>query len=185
MEALGTLKQVEAEKQKQIDEDKNKELKNKYTNEALNAERRKNQEEREYRKYIMEETNEDESSIVNYLEILDSFISKPQADDCLVNLVPVFAPWSSLTKFKYKVKIQPGSGKKGKCINDTLNYFANRKMDPSHTDTDLDWENERDILKGTKPNDLMGVFTVSKVKLMLPGGQDKAAKNAPAKRGKR
>lgn len=184
MEALGTLKQVEAEKQKHIDEDKNKEL-NKYVNEALNAERRKNQEEREYRKYIMEETNEDESSIINYLEILDSFISKPQPEDCLVNFIPVFAPWSSLTKFKYKVKIQPGSGKKGKCINDTLNYFANRKMDPSHTDTDLDWENERDILKGAKPNDLMGVFTVSKVKLMLPGGQDKAAKNAPAKRGKR
>lgn len=185
MEALGTLKQVEAEKQKQIDEEENKELKDKYVNEALNAERRKNQEEREYRKYIMEEANEDESSVVNYLEILDSFISKPQPDDCLVNLVPVFAPWSALTKFKYKVKIQPGGGKKGKCINDTLNYFANRKLDPSHTDTELDWDNEREILKGAKPNDLMGVFTVSKVKLMLPGGQDKTARKAPAKKGKR
>lgn len=185
MEALGTLKQVEAEKLKEAENLQKNDLKTKYTNDALNAERRRNQEEREYRKYVMEEANEDESSATNYLEILDSFISKPHTDDVLTNLVPIFGPWSSLSKFKYKVKIQPGSGKKGKCINDTLNYFANRKMDSTHSDADLDWENERELLKNAKPNDLVGAFTVNKVKLMLPGGQEKALKKPVGKKGKK
>ena len=83
----------------------------------LAIERRKKQKERELKKYLADdqETN-DESHITNYLEILDSFRSKPSVNDKIIGIVPVFAPWSSLQKFKYKVKIQPGSGKKGNVL---------------------------------------------------------------------
>lgn len=182
MDALGTLKQVkdlEAQRLQESSQDDQKAKETKYVSNV--AERKKKQEEREYQKYIMEEVNEDESSITNYLEILDSLIAKPQATDTVSNVVPVFAPWTSLNKLKYKVKIQPGMGKKGKAINESLNYFTNRKMDPLHQDTDLDWENEREIINGTKPNDLVGVFTVSKVKLVLPGGNNGADKGSGKK----
>ncbi|KAK7684168.1 hypothetical protein QCA50_012814 [Cerrena zonata] len=171
MDALGTLKQVEAKEKKQqedVETEKNQQLEKKYQSEA--ALRKKKQEEREYQKYIMEEVNEDESSVTNYLEILDSFLVKPQPQDATIAPIPVFAPWSSLNKFKYKVKIQPGMGKKGKAVNEALHYFTHRKMDPNGQDTDLDWSNEREMLNSIKTNDLMSVFTVSKLKLMLPGG---------------
>jgi len=173
MDALGTLKQVEElEKQKELELQLVEERKKQKYQESASLQKRKKQDEREYQKYIMEEAKEDEASATNYLEILDSFISKPLTSDVCTGIVPVFAPWASLNKFKYKVKFQPGNGKKGKSINDALNYFTNRKMDLGSTDTDLDWPSEREIVKAAKPNDLVGVFTVSKVKLVLPGGND-------------
>ena len=97
-----------------------------------------------------DEETDNESHIVNYLEILDSFTAKPSTKDTIVGLVPVFAPWSALQKFKYKVKIQPGSGKKGKCIGDSINYFVNRKMDSSSSDVDLTGHKKGSLLTTLK-----------------------------------
>ena len=172
MDALGTLKQLEEQEEKTKAQVLAKEEALKKVQEReLAIERRKKQKERELKKYLADdqETN-DESHITNYLEILDSFRSKPSVNDKIIGIVPVFAPWSSLQKFKYKVKIQPGSGKKGKCIGDAINYFTTRKMDTTSSDTDLDWPQERELIKSFKANDIVGVFTVGKVKLVLPGG---------------
>ncbi|KAK6465222.1 hypothetical protein DFJ63DRAFT_339084 [Scheffersomyces coipomensis] len=190
MSALGTLKQSDdLNKQKLLEIEKQKELeKNKYK-ETLAVQRRKKQDEKELLRYINEEANEDESSVTNYLEILDYFLDKPNTGDSIVDVVPVFGPWTALQKLKYKVKIQPGSGKKGKCVNDSINYFTTRKLDESATDGDLDWENEREIVKAKKTNDLVGVFTVSKVKLVLPNGgtetNKKRNQNPTSKKGKK
>ena len=43
-------------------------------------------------------------------------------------------------------------------------------MDTTSSDTDLDWPQERELIKSFKANDIVGVFTVGKVKLVLPGG---------------
>ncbi|RLV91851.1 Ribosome quality control complex subunit 2 [Spathaspora sp. JA1] len=183
MDALGTLKQVEQKEQQPQKEILEKIEATKRVQEMQAArERKKKQDEKEYQKYLNDEADSDESHITNYLEILDSLVSKPSTKDEIINMVPVFAPWASLQKFKYKVKIQPGAGKKGKCIGDSLNYFTTRKMDPSSTDTDLDWPKERELVKGLKPNDLVGVFTVAKVKLVLPGGSDNAKKKGGKKK---
>ncbi|KAJ3070787.1 hypothetical protein HDU98_006200 [Podochytrium sp. JEL0797] len=48
------------------------------------------------------------------LSILDSLTSQPHPSDTLASVVPVCAPWSSLSKYKYKVKLVPGSLKRGK-----------------------------------------------------------------------
>lgn len=189
MDALGTLKQIK-QIEKQKEDEKAKELekeKSKYED-SSSIQRKKKQDSREYLKYLMEEVNEDESSDTNYLEILDSFLEKPSTSDVFTGAVPVFAPWSALNKFKYKVKIQPGNGKKGKAVNDALNYFSNRKMDPTSSDTDLDWPKEREFINSIKPNDTMGVFTINKLKLVLPGGSSdssKATKKAPQKKAGR
>ncbi|EGW34446.1 uncharacterized protein SPAPADRAFT_70556 [Spathaspora passalidarum NRRL Y-27907] len=183
MDALGTLKQIEQKEQQTKREvlEKMEATKRMQEMQAV-RERRKKQDEKEYQKYLSNEVDSDESHVTNYLEILDSFAPKPSTKDEIISMVPVFAPWISLQKFKYKVKIQPGSGKKGKCIGDSLNYFTTRKMDPSSTDTDLDWPQERDLVKGLKTNDLVGVFTVSKVKLVLPGGSDNNKKKGGKKK---
>ncbi|CAI5756103.1 unnamed protein product [Candida verbasci] len=164
MHALGTLKQVEdKDKQKQNELSQKGEAIKKIKEKELLAERKKKQEEREFQNYLMNNDSEDnnEATTTNYLQILDSFTSKPSTEDKIINLVPVFAPWASLQKFKYKVKIQPGGGKKGKCITDALQYFSSRKMDNSSTDTDLDWPVERELISNIKSTDLIGVFPVT------------------------
>lgn len=175
MEALGALKQIEelekAKKQQALRIAEQE--KEKYTSKS--AHKQKVAEERELQKYLQNEEDED-SSDVDYLQLLDSFVSKPAKSDVIGALVPVFAPWSSLSKFKYKVKIQPGLGKKGKSLGDSLSYFSNRKMDASKDDDDLDWPEEHELIKQAKPNDLIGVFTVGKMKLVLPGGSASESK---------
>lgn len=187
MDALGVLKQVEQREEQKLKEVLEKlEATKRFEEREAAKERRRKQEEKEYQKYILQEAESDESSITNYLEILDSFVPKPSSQDHIINMVPVFAPWQSLQKFKYKVKIQPGSGKKTKSITDSLNYFTNRKMDNSASDVDLDWPAEREIIKTMKPNDMVGVFTVSKVKLVLPStGDSKSNKKQAPKKGKK
>lgn len=185
MKVLGTLKQIEElEQKKQEALSRAAEVETpKYA--ISKVEKDKKAEERELLKYLQED--DEEASDMNYLELLDSLVAKPAPKDTVAALVPVFAPWSSLSKFKYKVKIQPGMGKKGKALNDTMNYFSNRKVDPSREDLDVDWPNEHELIKAAKPNDLIGAFTANKVKLVLPGGaeSDKGKKNGKKSSGKK
>lgn len=169
MEALGTLKQIEELEKKKMEEATRAAEQEKEKYHSKSAHKKKVAEERELQKYLQNEENED-SSEVDYLQLLDSLVSKPAKQDVVGAIVPVFAPWSSMSKFKYKVKIQPGLGKKGKSLGDALAYFSNRKLDTSKDDPDLDWPEEHEFIKQTKPNDLVGVFTVGKMKLVLPGG---------------
>lgn len=186
MQVLGTLKQVE-ERQRQHELKVQEPERPTRHDASKKVSERQRQHEREIRKYLAEvgdggdaEIGEDEVGISNYLEILDSFVSKPLADDELVDLVPVFAPWAAMLKFKYKAKVQPGMAKKGKLLNDILHYFTTRKLDPLREDADLDWAGERDIIKSTKPTDLIGVITVNKLKVVLPGGESGGGKKVPA-----
>lgn len=189
MEVLGTLKQVkQREAEKQAQQNQSDSLKQKQQQQQQAAQRKMKQDAKEYLKYIMAgDDTSDELSETNYLDILDGFLSKPQKGDKFIGCVPVFAPWMSLGKFKYKVKIQPGTGKKGKCITELIHHWTTRKMDKDETDTDLDWPSERHHVQGIKPNDAMGVITVSKVRLVLPGGSaggDNKAKGNPKKAAK-
>lgn len=185
MEALGTLKQIQQNEKEAIEAAKTKAdaEKHKYAMANRGAERDRKAEERELQKYLNGGDNEDTEL---YLEVLDSLIAKPASQDVLVGAVPVFGPWTSMARFKYKTKVQPGMGKKGKAITDSLSYFANRKIDAAREDTDQDWADEHDIINTLKSNDMIGVLTANKVKLVLPGGNanDKAQKKG-GKKGKR
>jgi hypothetical protein len=48
------------------------------------------------------------------LTVLDTLTGSPLPEDNLLFAVPVCAPYISLQKYKYKVKLTPGSTKKGK-----------------------------------------------------------------------
>lgn len=184
IEALGTLKQIEAlqkqkleEKQKQADATKNK-----YSQQRTAEQRDRKAEERELQKYLdADEDVFDES----FLAMLDSLIAKPSKEDTIATAVPVFAPWSALAKFKYKVKVQPGMGKKGKSLTEAYNYFTKRKVDSSKEDADEDWPEEHTIISNLSSAEAIGSLTVSKLKIMLPAlGNGNAGKKG-AKKGKR
>lgn len=175
IEALGTLKQIEALKQKKMEEMQKQQeaAKNKYNQQKSAEERDRKAEERELQKYFDEDEDVFDES---YLTMLDSLISKPAKDDVIATAVPVFAPWGALSKFKYKVKVQPGSGKKGKSVAEAYSFFGKRKVDAAKEDADEAWPEELPIIKTLAPNDAIASITASKIKMSLPGSISNAKK---------
>lgn len=123
--------------------------------------------EKEVQEYLLE-TDAANETLSSFFDTLDFLSSKPAVGDTVLDIVPVFAPWSTLQRFKYKAKIQPGLAKKGKSINEIINYFTHRRLDNNRSDPDLDWPTERELVNAVKPNDLMGVFSVNKMRLIVP-----------------
>lgn len=186
MNALGTLKQAEKQRQQQAEqEQKNKSGQvEKYQSQAKIARKKKLQDEKELRKYLLEAEEEEEEkreedeeknnegkplNELDYLSIVDSFVGKPNKEDELESIVPVFAPYFGLQKLKYKVKIQPGNNKKGKSIQEMLHHFTTKKVDHEKEDNEMVWPNEMELLTHINSNDLIGNLPVSKLKIVLPG----------------
>lgn len=187
MEALGTLKQVKQQEElRLLQEEQEQQSKSaKYENQEKVQQRKQKQDEKELRKYLLQEMSQS-SNEIEYLSIFDSLITKPSSSDKIVDFVPVFGPWYSLQKFKYKVKILPGNNKKGKSMTEILTYFNGRKVDKNKEDDELDWPDEHELLKTSKANDLITLLTVSKLKVALPNGPTKDTKGSkkPAKPAK-
>lgn len=170
MEALGTLKQIE-EKSKPVDSAPKARIERKG--------RPQRSAEKEFAKYLKNE--EDEESGKDYLLHLDALVAKPSKGDVVGGLVPVFAPWSALAKYKYKVKVQPGLGKKGKLLTEALKHLEGRKVDSTGEDADMDTEEEHRFIKEATSADVIGVFTVNKMKLSI-GDDKRGAKKSGGKR---
>jgi len=77
--------------------------------------------------------------------ILSSLTGKPLADDVLHYAVPVCAPYPVISGYKYKVKLIPGTGKKGKATKQALTIFLKDK-DATQV--------EKDLLKAVQDSDL-------------------------------
>ncbi|CAF1380213.1 unnamed protein product [Rotaria sordida] len=92
--------------------------------------------------------------------LLSTLTGQPTADDPLINVIGVCAPWITLNNYKYKVKILPGGlGKKGKNVQAALKLFA---MD--RTATQL----EKDLIKTVKDQEVSRNLPSGKVKFVLP-----------------
>lgn len=69
----------------------------------------------------VEETNdpfvEDEMAIVN------SLIAMPETEDTLLFAMTTCAPYSAMQKYKFKVKVTPGTGKRGRAVKTALSFF--------------------------------------------------------------
>ena len=66
--------------------------------------------------HIIEEENiqELDEDAKSQLSELDSVTGVPFSDDVLLFAIPVCAPYQTISNYKYKVKLTPGSMKKGK-----------------------------------------------------------------------
>ncbi|KAI9011348.1 hypothetical protein BC832DRAFT_619601 [Gaertneriomyces semiglobifer] len=55
---------------------------------------------------------------------LDTLTGEPHPHDILHFALPMCAPWDALRRYKYKVKLTPGSGKRGKIAKEVLNAWV-------------------------------------------------------------
>nr|XP_057946239.1 ribosome quality control complex subunit NEMF-like [Doryrhamphus excisus] len=90
--------------------------------------------------------------------LLTSLTGQPHLEDVLMFAVPACAPYSALSNFKYKVKLTPGSQKKGKAARTALLSFMKAKEASAR---------EKDLLRSVKDVDLSRNMP-GKVKVSAP-----------------
>ncbi|XP_062502377.1 ribosome quality control complex subunit NEMF-like isoform X2 [Corticium candelabrum] len=110
---------------------------------------------------IDDENEQQEAADKDGMDYLNSLTGCPLEDDILLFAIPVCAPYSVLTNYKYKVKLTPGPGKRGKAARTALHTFIQDK-------TSL--PRERDLLRSLKQVDLSRNIP-GKVKLSAPNLQ--------------
>ncbi|KAK5946003.1 hypothetical protein PMZ80_000142 [Knufia obscura] len=116
---------------------------------------------------------------------IDLLVSEPVPGDELIAAIPVCAPWSALSKNKYKVKLQPGSLKKGKALKEIVGIWAGlgskgaKVVDEKNADKERVWAREVELVKGWRVEEIVGVVPVRGVRIVMGGGA--GANNALSK----
>ncbi|KAI9578214.1 nuclear export mediator factor NEMF homolog [Glossina fuscipes] len=92
------------------------------------------------------------------VEMLDALTGLPFEEDELLFCIPVVAPYQALQNYKYKVKLTPGTGKRGRAAKTALTMFSKDKLCSVR---------EKDLLKSIKEEALARNIP-GKVKLSAP-----------------
>ncbi|XP_038162945.1 nuclear export mediator factor NEMF-like [Cyprinodon tularosa] len=93
--------------------------------------------------------------------LLTSLSGQPHPEDVLLFAVPVCAPYTALSSYKHKVKLTPGSQKKGKAARTALLSFIKAKDASAR---------EKDLFRSVKDGDLSRNMP-GKVKVSAPNLQ--------------
>lgn len=166
LEALGTLKGIEMEEKR-----KQEESTKKYQQEC-----RKERREKQKMAQLLHFTTMEKVKI-NFVQLKEQLRPCISKEDEVLDIIPVFAPWPALLKYKYKVKIQPGNAKKTKTMNEILSFFLNRQVDTTKNDNTLDWPMEHDMIKALTTQDLVSIVSVDKVSASLNGSKNGKTKS--------
>ena len=131
-----------------------------------------------------EDEDEDEENSTNV--DLDTLVGMPLPGDEILEAVPICAPWGALGRYKYKVKLQPGSEKKGKAVRSILSKWTadaanKRNVDEKSEDTERCWPKEVELIKSWKEAEIFGVVPVGKVRVMMPGALAGSGKKGASK----
>lgn len=106
---------------------------------------------------------------------LDSFVGAPLQGDVILDALPICAPWPALAKNKYKIKLQPGTTKKGKAVKEIIERLVSASdkkgvVDAESRDGEKMWPREVELLKGWRAEECVGVVPVGKVRVVMSGG---------------
>ncbi|XP_018913682.2 ribosome quality control complex subunit NEMF homolog [Bemisia tabaci] len=101
---------------------------------------------------------EEEVAVNDDVNMLCSLTGQPHPEDELLFAIPVIAPYAAVSNYKYKVKLTPGTGKRGKAANTALALFLKDKLGTPR---------EKECLKSVKSQDLAKNIP-GKVKVSAP-----------------
>jgi len=80
-----------------------------------------------YKQFVAEdgilEKNENDSDAVDDTAELNKLTGKPVPEDLLLYAVPVCAPYQTLSQYKFRAKLTPGSQKRGKASKQCVEIF--------------------------------------------------------------
>jgi len=86
-------------------------------------------------------------------------VSNPHPDDVILFCVPVCGPYATLSNYKYKSKLVPGTLKKGKAVKTVMSVFLSPKDLP---------ENEKKLMKSMGDTELVNAM-IGNVKVGAAG----------------
>uniref|UniRef100_A0A0X3NZ65 Nuclear export mediator factor NEMF n=1 Tax=Schistocephalus solidus TaxID=70667 RepID=A0A0X3NZ65_SCHSO len=104
------------------------------------------------------ERNRSDKRVDSTLEVLDRLTGQPSPDDTILFALPFCAPYSAISKYKFKAKLIPGTQKRGKIGRLAIHHFS---VDPQATPL------EQQLLKSIKEEDICRVFPGS-AKITFP-----------------
>jgi predicted ribosome quality control (RQC) complex YloA/Tae2 family protein len=90
---------------------------------------------------------------------LSALTGRPRPNDVLLYAMAVCAPYDALSDYKYKIKITPGTFKKGKSSKLAINAFLHQAEST---------ERERELIKSI-PDTELSMVIISNAKLQMPG----------------
>lgn len=196
MAILGTLKQVENDKENSKSDSTDKAI-DERMNAAMKKQRKRQQQINQITKLIDELENKNDeteitdadtmvySKMVNDVEHyhinISGLLSSPNKTDRVVDCIPVFAPWGALNKCAYKVKLQPGNLKKGKTVTDCIETF--KKHTKELEKEGVDWYDNSNLIELINPQEFMLSLTASKFKVGSGAGGDKGKGSNNARGG--
>ncbi|XP_022913769.2 ribosome quality control complex subunit NEMF homolog [Onthophagus taurus] len=102
--------------------------------------------------------DDDETTIQADVDMIDALTGIPVGEDELLFAVPVVAPYNTLNNYKFKVKLTPGTSKRGKAAKTAVNMFLQDRTISAR---------EKDLLKAVKDEQLARNIP-GKVKLSAP-----------------
>lgn len=105
-----------------------------------------------------EHYDEEDTGPLPDIDMLDQLTGKPVSEDELLFAVPVVAPYNTLFNYKFKVKLTPGTCKRGKAAKVALDVFLKDKEITSR---------EKDLLKAVKDDSIFRNIP-GKVKISAP-----------------
>jgi predicted ribosome quality control (RQC) complex YloA/Tae2 family protein len=113
----------------------------------------------------------DEDAVDDTIE-LSKLSGMPQAEDLVLYAVPVCAPYQTLSKYTYRVKLTPGSTKRGKAVKQCVDMFLKNMVlkEPSAS------EHCTELIKKLGDNDWVQVICAD-VKISAPGASKTAKKH--------
>ncbi|QPG74588.1 hypothetical protein FOA43_001919 [Brettanomyces nanus] len=170
MAVLGTLKQSE-ENQNRPKNDSEKPADRREV--SGNRKERKVLQQHHQLSRILEEIAEGETDKEPYYMSLAELLSSPHKTDNIEDCIVVFMPWGALSRYAYKVKVQPGTLKKGKTLNGAIDYF--KKETKKLMKQNSDWYDKNEIIGTINEQDYFMSMTGSRYKLVAVGnGNNKA-----------
>ncbi|XP_076164522.1 nuclear export mediator factor NEMF homolog Clbn [Ptiloglossa arizonensis] len=107
---------------------------------------------------IIDNNEEEDTGPGPEIDMLDQLTGKPVAEDELLFAVPVVAPYNTLLSYKFKVKLTPGTGKRGKAAKTAMTVFMKDREITSR---------EKDLLKAVKEESVARNIP-GKVKISAP-----------------
>ncbi|RAL15259.1 putative DUF814 domain protein [Aspergillus homomorphus CBS 101889] len=116
------------------------------------------------------------------LEWIPAMVGTPHPDDDILAAIPVCAPWAALGRYKYKIKLQPGTVKKGKAVKEIIGRWVAEtttgKVKKEHAEdaginraaAEKLREREGELIKGWKDTEIINSVPVGKVRIMTGAG---------------
>ena len=137
--------------------------------------------------------DEDEDEGID-LGILENFVGMPLPGDDILDALVVCAPWDAIgVRLRWRVKMQPGTLKKGKAVREILGHWGrelgNREKKKAVGVGEDGFEEERmrrregELVKALKEGEVVGVVPVGKCRVVVGSGGERS--KAAAGKGKR